>query len=207
MAKVWRVLIDHYFQRWVRPDDAVLDVGAGLCNFINQVRAGRKIAVDIDPAVAERCSPDVTFIECPCADLADADLGGKVDVAFVSNLLEHLDDSDAVLSLLTALRGHLNPGGRLIILQPNFALVGARYFDFVDHKTVLTDMSLIEALELTGYRITHMKRRFLPYTSKSAIPKAPWLVRLYLMMPIAHYFMGGQTLVVATPADETAARA
>ena len=199
MAKVWRILIDHFFHRWIRPDDTVLDVGAGLCNFINQVNAGRKIAVDIDPSVADRCNSDVLFVECSCDALAGADLGGKIDVAFISNLLEHLASGEEVLSLFKALSGHLNSDGRLIILQPNFALVGAEYFDFIDHKTVLTDKSLVEALELSGFEVIYLRKRFLPYTSKSSIPKAPWLVWLYIKFPLAQYIMGKQTLVIAKP--------
>ncbi len=199
MTKVWRVLIDHFFQKWIGPEDAVLDVGAGLCNFINQIDAGRKVAADADTSVGERCAAGVSFVECGCEALGEADLGGKFDVVFVSNLLEHLANGDAVLALLASIRGHMNPGSRLIILQPNFALVGASYFDFIDHKTILTDKSLSEALALSGFDIIYLKRRFLPYTSKSSIPKAPWLVRLYLMLPIAQYFFGKQTLVVARP--------
>ncbi|MCU7374975.1 hypothetical protein PEC18_30120 [Paucibacter sp. O1-1] len=39
--------------------------------------------------------------------------------------------------------------------------------------------------------------RFLPYTTKSRLPKAPWLVSLYLKLPFAWRFVGKQALVVA----------
>jgi len=197
MARVWRVLIDHCFQRWIGPGDAVLDVGAGLCNFINQVAAGRRVALDADPSVAGRCAPGVEFVHAE--SLADMEAEPRFDVIFMSNFLEHLASGEAVLEILRHARRRLNPDGRLIILQPNFALTGAAYFDFIDHKTVLTDKSLVEALELTEFRVLHLKRRFLPYTSKSSIPRAPWMVRLYLYCPPAQYFMGQQSLVVATP--------
>lgn len=196
MAAVWRVLVDDVFQRWISPTAAVLDVGAGFCNFINQVRAGRRVATDANPHVAANCAPGVEFIQA--AGLDGVELGGRFDVAFMSNVLEHLDGPDQVLQCLKDLHGHLNNGGRLIVLQPNFALVGPAYFDFIDHKTILTDRSLVEALELTGYRILYVKKRFLPYTSiQSKLPRSPWLVRLYLKLPLAQFFMGKQTLVVA----------
>lgn len=199
MDAVWRVLVRHFFQRWVPADGAVLDIGAGLCGFVNNVAAARRVAFDANPAVAGHCADGVAFVQG--TDLAAADLGAPFDAAFVSNFLEHLDGPDHVLALLAAARGKLKADGRLLILQPNFALIGARYFDFIDHKTVLTDHSLVEALEITGYRVEVMKRRFLPYTSKSALPRAPWMVRLYLMMPPAQWLLGGQTFVVARPAD------
>jgi SAM-dependent methyltransferase len=195
LAGVWKVLVDHCLMRWIKPDAAVLDFGAGYCNFINQVAAPRRIAVDANPAVAGNCAPGVHFILA--GDLPSAGLEGTQDVVFMSNVLEHLDNAEAVLATLKAVHTLLKPGGRAIILQPNFALVGPAYFDFLDHKVVLTDKSLVEALELTGFQMTHLRRRFLPYTSKSSMPSAPWMVRLYLMMPPAQWLMGKQTLAIA----------
>jgi SAM-dependent methyltransferase len=197
MGPVWRVLVDAFFHKWIAADDAVLDVGAGRCNFINRVKAGRKVAVDADPDVATYTGADVTFVQA--SSLEDLDLGGAFDVAFVSNFLEHLDNVDAVLKLLSDLRHHLKPGGRVLILQPNFALLGAKYFDVIDHKTILTDDSLVQALEVTGYEIEFLKRRFRPYSSRSRLPKAAWMVRLYLAVPLAQFVLGKQTFVVARP--------
>ena len=39
--------------------------------------------------------------------------------------------------------------------------------------------------------------RFLPFTSKSALPKWPWLVQLYLRLRPAQWLFGKQTFVVA----------
>lgn len=200
MTAIWKVLVDDFFSRWIGRDDAVIDIGAGYCHFINQVDAKRRVAVDANPAVAENCAEGVEFFET--TDLGAVDLGGAFDVAFLSNFLEHLDNADAVLTLLADTRNILKPGGRIIVLQPNFALTGAKYFDFIDHKTILTDKSLIEALELTGYRVIYVKKHFLPYTSKSALPKAPWMVRLFLKLSFLHFLVAGQSVVVATPAGE-----
>ena len=199
MNAIWQVLVTHFFQRWIIADAEVLDVRAGRCTFINNVQAKRKVAFDANPAVAEYCLPDVQFVNGE--DLSPDQFEAKFDIVFVSNFLEHLESPDAVLDLLAKIKKLLKPKGRVLILQPNFALVGGRYFDFIDHKTILTDRSLIEALELTGYEVSYLKRRFLPYTSKSSIPKSPWLVRLYLMIPVAQYILGKQTFVVAESSD------
>ena len=147
--------------------------------------------------MADNCANGVEFFEA--SQLTGVDFGGTFDVVFISNFLEHLNSSNDVLTLLLDTRKLLKPDGKVIILQPNFALTGSKYFDFIDHKTILTDKSLVEALELTGYRVTYLKKYFLPYTSKSALPKKPWMVRLYLKMPFIHYFMAGQSVVVAVP--------
>jgi hypothetical protein len=195
---VWKALVKGYLSRWIRTEHAVLDYGAGTCYFINNVSAARRVALDINPDVQRNCAEGVEFV---CGDSPEVLGEQKFDVIFVSNLLEHLDSAETVVALLEQLLYALADQGSLIILQPNFALVGGRYFDFIDHKTILTDRSLDEALALAGGRITFMKRRFLPYTSKSRLPKAAWLVRAYLRLPLAQFLLGKQTLVVATRAN------
>jgi hypothetical protein len=41
--------------------------------------------------------------------------------------------------------------------------------------------------------------RFLPFSTKSALPSWPSLVRLYLRVPLAHRLLGKQMFVVAAP--------
>ena len=88
------------------------------------------------------------------------------------------------------------PGGRVVILQPNIRLVGGAYWDFLDHRTALTEKSLVEAAELAGFELSHLVTRFLPFTTKSRLPSAPGLVRWYLRFPPAWYLLGKQTLYV-----------
>jgi ubiquinone/menaquinone biosynthesis C-methylase UbiE len=194
MESVWRVLVSDFFQKRIDPGSTVVDVGAGACLFINSVRAARRIAVDANPDLPLRAAPGVETVVS--SDLRLRELpDGTVDCVFLSNFLEHLDDYLAALTLLTAVNRVLRPGGSVMILQPNFRLVPRRYFDFVDHRLILTDASLVEALEVTGFTIREMRVRFLPYTSKSRLPKLPWLVRIYLWLRPAQWLLGGQTFV------------
>jgi hypothetical protein len=58
-------------------------------------------------------------------------------------------------------------------------------------------MSLGEALENNGYRVTLSRARFLPYSMVGA-PRYPIaLLRLYLAVPAFWRFFGRQFLVVA----------
>jgi hypothetical protein len=59
MRAVWRVLVRHFLQARLRPESTVLDVGAGHCLFINEVRAARRIALDANPDVARHAAPGV----------------------------------------------------------------------------------------------------------------------------------------------------
>lgn len=51
-------------------------------------------------------------------------------------------------------RERLEPGGTLLVLQPNFRLAPRRYFDFIDHQVILTDRSLVEALSVAGFDLS-----------------------------------------------------
>jgi SAM-dependent methyltransferase len=196
---MWETLVDACFQRYVGADDTVLDLAAGYCEFINTVRCGRKIAVDLNPTVEEVAAPGVEVHHTACTALPE-ELTGAVDVAWVSNFFEHLRDSDELLASLAELRRVLRPGGRLLVLQPNIRLTGAAYWDFVDHSLPITDRSLREALDLSGFRVEEMRVRFLPYTTDSRLPISPALIRLYLRLPPAQWLLGKQTFAVATTA-------
>jgi SAM-dependent methyltransferase len=197
MSAVWGVLVRDFFQKRIDPLSTVVDVGAGACLFINAVRAARRIAVDANPDVKRHAAPGVEAVVS--SDLGLRELrDGTADCVFLSNFLEHLDDYRTALALLLAVRRVLRPGGSVMVLQPNFRLVPRRYFDFVDHRLVLTDASLVEALEVTGFTIAERRARFLPFTSKFRLPKRPWMVRLYLRLPPAQWLLGGQAYVRAT---------
>ena len=60
--EVWRTLARHYFHRWVKPTDTVVDVGAGYCEFINSICAAHKYALDSNPATAEKAASGVTVL-------------------------------------------------------------------------------------------------------------------------------------------------
>ncbi len=195
--EIWRVLCRHFFSRYVQPGDTVVDIGAGYCEFINNIEATHKIAVDLNPDVRRFAAADVRVINESCTEIAQLD-SGSVDVVFMSNFLEHLPSKDLVLQTFREAFRILRKGGRVVILQPNIRYLPGEYWDFFDHHTPLTERSLVEGLQLAGFRPTVVIPRFLPYTTKSRLPKAAWAVRLYLMVPLAWSILGKQSLVVAT---------
>jgi SAM-dependent methyltransferase len=195
-VELWKTLCQHFFSRYVRPTDTVVDVGAGYCEFINHIPGRRKIAIDLNPDVRRFAAPGVEVINEPCTNLTSLP-AASANVVFMSNFLEHLPTKDMVIDTLAEAKRILVSGGRLMILQPNIRFVGHEYWDFIDHHTPLTDRSLVEALENLGMDIELLIPRFLPYTTKSAMPKATFLVRLYLMVPIAWHVLGKQAFVIA----------
>lgn len=193
---IWRVLCRQFFSRYVNPTDTVVDIGAGYCEFINNIPAAHRIAVDLNPEVARFAAPDVHVINESCTAISELPAAGA-DVVFMSNFLEHLHNKQMVLDTFREARRILNDAGRIIVLQPNIRFLYAEYWDFFDHHTALSDRSLVEGLQLAGFTPSTIIPRFLPYTTKSRLPQAAWMVGLYLRFPPAWRLLGKQTLVVA----------
>lgn len=191
-AVTWRVVAE-YLQREVPAEATVLELGAGYCDFINNIRAKRKLALDVAEVVRTAGSPGVETHVGPCTRL-DFAADESVDVVFASNLLEHLPIAD-VLATLGEARRVLKPGGKLLLVQPNYRLAYRHYFDDYTHVTVFSDTSLADTVAAAGLTVERVMPRFLPLTLKSRWPVLPWLVRWYLRSPIKP--MARQMLVVA----------
>jgi|SRR5579871_588683 len=192
---LWKTLVESYFQALVPAGACVLELGAGYGHFINNVRARRKIAIDLWDGLRHHVAPDVeTLIQSAC-DLRNIE-PGSVDFAFASNLVEHLPQPDFA-ALLDQLREKLCTGGILTLLQPNYRFAYREYFDDYTHVSIYSDRSLCDFLEAHGFRILECRPRFLPLTVKSRWPVSPWLIRLYLLSPWK--VMGKQMLVRCTP--------
>jgi len=197
-TRLWSVLCDAFFSRYVPRGGTVVDLGAGYCDFINHVRAARRIAVDLNPDTRRFAAPGVEVFGAPLERLSDVLEPASVDLAFASNVFEHLRSPDHLLAVLDGVREALRPGtGRLVVLQPNVRKVGGRFWDFFDHTLPLTEKGLAEALAVAGLRVIECRPGFLPYTTKSRLPQWPALVRLYLALPPAQWLLGRQMLVVA----------
>lgn len=194
--RIWQVLCKQYFSRYVGPEETVVDIGAGYCEFINNIQAASKIAVDLNPDVRRFAADGIRIINESCTAVSSIP-SGSVDAVFMSNFLEHLPTKDLVLQTLRESARMLRPGGRVIILQPNIRFLYDEYWDYFDHHTALSDRSLVEGVLMAGLDPQVVVPRFLPYTTKSRLPQAPWLVSLYLKIPLAWHVLGKQALVVA----------
>jgi SAM-dependent methyltransferase len=195
-ARVWKVLCDDFFSRFVEPTDTVLDLACGYGEFINFIRCRRRIALDVNFAVREHLAADVVFYNRSCEHL-DCIADASVDVVFESNLFEHLPSKSVLRHVVEEVHRTLRPGGRFILMQPNIKYVGSAYWDFYDHLIPLSHLSCTELLRNCGFAIRRVIPRFVPYTTKSRIPQHPLLVRLYLRVPALWRLLGQQFVIVA----------
>jgi SAM-dependent methyltransferase len=197
-VRVWRAICE-YLQPHVAASDTVLELGAGYCDFINQIRAAKKYALDANPDVATYCAPGVTFVH------AGADVlplgAASVDVIVASNLLEHLTTSE-LDALFTHIDRVLRPSGTLMLIQPNIFYAYRRYWDDYTHVKAFSHVSLADFLVSKGFTIATVEPRFLPLTMKSVLPKSYALTKAYLALPWRP--MAGQMLVVAKKFDKQA---
>jgi SAM-dependent methyltransferase len=196
-SRLWQALWSGFFRRYVPQDAAVLDLGAGSCELVNCVEARRRVALDMNPDLARHAAEGVEAHVLPLARLLEVVAPGSIDVAFASNVFEHLRCADELLEVLRAVRTALAAGGKLIVVQPNVRLTGGRFWDFFDHSLPLTEKGMAEVLTVAGFRVTEVRARFLPYTTKSRLPQSASLVRLYLKLRPAQWVFGKQMLVVA----------
>ena len=192
---VWRVLCQSFFSKLVPADATILDIACGYGEFINQIPAKKKYAVDLNTDSPTHLNADVEFHLTPATDLS-ALPQGLFDVVFTSNFLEHLRDKSQLDIVMAQVMGLLKPGGKFIVVGPNIRYAYAEYWDFYDHYLPLSHLSLVEAMMLAGFQPEQVVDRFLPYTMNNGAPTADFIIKTYLKLPLAWKIFGKQFLVV-----------
>jgi len=191
----WRPICRH-LQRYIDPEGTTLDLGAGYCHFINNIVSRQKLALDLNGEnLRLYAAPEVRCIESSGADLT-AIASNSVNSVFASNVYEHFPSREDVARSLDEVYRVLRPGGRFVILQPNFSHCVKQYFDFFDHRLIFTHVGMAEGLAISGFQMDKIVSQFLPYTSKSWLPTVPWMISLYLSFPLAWRVLGSQMLLV-----------
>ena len=192
---VWRILIRRFLFTWIPQDGRILDLGAGHGEFINQVLAMKKWAMDLNPDTARHLDPAVHFLHQDCSQpwpLPE----NFLDLVFTSNFFEHLPDKECLNKTLQHALRALCPGGRLVALGPNIRLLPGAYWDFWDHYLPVTELSLAEVGRLVGFGVEKAVAATLPYSMSQGFQPPLLAVRLYLAMPFFWRFFGKQFLVV-----------
>ena len=173
----------------------MLDLGAGYGDFINNVVARHRIALDQWPGLRDHIAAGVEPIIASSTDLS-AIAAKSIDFAFASNMFEHLPQA-ALGDTLDQLSAKLVPGGTLTILQPNYRYAYREYFDDYTHVAVYSHVSLGDFLRAHGWEVIDVRPRFLPLTVKSRLPVSTTLIGAYLKCPFKP--LGKQMLLVARP--------
>jgi SAM-dependent methyltransferase len=195
---LWKVLIDDFLQNYVPPESAVLDIGGGYCEFINQIMAEKKCLIDLNPDSKLFANADVNVLNIDVLNWdAYTSFTEQFDRIFISNFFEHLRNKEELVDIISFCFNALKPSGSLLVIQPNFKYSYKEYYDFIDHQLPITHLSLQELLQTVGFEIDLIVPRFLPFSTKGR-PASPLLLKIYLKLPFLWRFLGGQMFVKAS---------
>jgi len=197
---LWSVLCKNFFQRYVDGAATLLDLGCGWGEFSNNIVAGKKYAIDMNPDAANHLRDNVELILQDCSQpwpLPWPWPDNSLDVVFTSNFLEHLPDKSSIELTIASVKRYLKPGGVFIALGPNVRLLPGAYWDFWDHHVQISDRSLVGLLRLNGFSIREQHAGFLPYTMSDGNHPNLLLVKLYFRFGFFWKLLGKQFLVVA----------
>ncbi len=109
----------------VRPETRVLDLGCGVGRWsrLLAARGARVTGVDLSPtmvaiarrrAQAERVSGNCRFL---VQDLAQLQLGERFELVLGVTVLQHILDPSRLRAALACMCAHLEPGGRMLLLE------------------------------------------------------------------------------------------
>jgi len=163
------------FQPQVVGTDVVLEWGCGAGWNLAALQAGRRIGMDIEPALQNQVETSGAEFVATTRTLANA----SIDVVVSHHSLEHASEP---ISVLIELERLLRPGGRLLIAVPYEISRVHRHYDPAEpnhHLYAWNPQTLGNLVALTGLRVESVGLRAYGYDRAAAI----WAVRSGLGEP------------------------
>ncbi|OGH59418.1 MAG: hypothetical protein A2725_01150 [Candidatus Magasanikbacteria bacterium RIFCSPHIGHO2_01_FULL_33_34] len=180
---VWEELNRFFSAYYPKQLDKVVELGAGYCCWINNVKANKKVAIDISPIVRDYAKNGTEALVQDATELSSFE-DNSVDMFLASNFFEHFIIED-VEKIILQINRVLKKGGRLCILQPNFRYCWREYFDDYTHRTIFTHEGLSTLLKENNFDLIKVLPKITPYSFKSSsIPTPRLVIRAYLNSPI-----------------------
>jgi hypothetical protein len=179
--RFWEVFTK-YLQKYIPEDSSVLDIGAGRCEFINNIKAKEKFAYDKE-SITLFAEPGIKVL------LSKNNITDPYDTIFMSNFLEHISIEEINIILRHIMCK------QLIIFGPNYRYCYKDYWDDPTHKTALSHITLRRLLEEAGYEVDYIHPKISPYSVEGSIQVPKFIIWLYLHSPIKPF--AGQMLILA----------
>ena len=198
---VWQILCSRFFQKLIPKQAGILDLGAGWGEFINNIDAGTKYAMDLNPETLIHLQEDIVFMNQDCSKQWPLDKK-SLDVVFTSNFLEHLPSKKSIELTIDEANRCLKDDGTIICLGPNIWYLAGTYWDFWDHFIPISHLSLCELLKLKGFEIDRCVPRFLPYSMSNGKTPPLTLLKIFLNFPILWPIVGRQFLIIGKKKTE-----
>jgi SAM-dependent methyltransferase len=193
--KVWKILVGEFFSKWVETHHHILDLGCGYGEFINNINCQVRHAMDLNPKTRLKINDSVFFHEQDCSKPWNLE-PHSLDIVFTSNFFEHLPNKFSLDLTIEQIRKALKPGGILIAMGPNIAVLKGQYWDFWDHHVALSDSSIQELLEIHNFSIEENVPKFLPYNMVRVKEYPLYFLSIYLKIPFLWKILGKQFLII-----------
>jgi len=174
----WKAIV-RYLEKYVFWDETVLDLGAGYCGFINNIEAKEKYALELDKKMLLNANKNVKKINADILNFCGEGYENHFDVIFASNFFEHFNDEELKV-VMRSIKYMLKEDGKLILIQPNYKYAYKDYFNDYTHKKIFDHISIADFLEVNGFNVHKVEKKFLPLDSKTKMPVREWIVNLYL---------------------------
>jgi len=194
--RVWKILIQCFFSKWIKRTNHILDLGCGYGEFINNITCEVRHAMDLNPKTKSLMDKEIIFHEQDCSKPWKIE-SNSLDLVFTSNFFEHLPNKESLDCTVGEIKKALKPEGRLIAMGPNISVLKGKYWDFWDHHVALSDQSLCELLQIHNFTIEQSESKFLPYNMVRVKEHPLFLVSLYLKFPFLWKIFGKQFLIIA----------
>lgn len=145
----------------LRGAERILEVGAGRGTFTDLL-ASMAPTLSLEPgpsgfaALSSRFAgrPDVQVEQAGTGDLVRVAAAGTFDAAFLSNVLEHIEDD---VEALAAIREVLAPAGRVIVFSPAFEVLYSRFDATVGHYHRYRRDVLVRRMEQAGLHVVEAR--------------------------------------------------
>ena len=137
---------------YARQGDVIMDFGAGAGTFAAPVAVTghRVVCIETDPDLCVVLRQQGLEV----SDSIDAIADVSVDYIYSLNVLEHIDDDQAILA---AWHRKLRPGGRITIYVPAFPSLYTSMDRKVGHVRRYTKQELIEKVSLAGFDVARAR--------------------------------------------------
>jgi SAM-dependent methyltransferase len=180
-------LIKFYLEK-LGTDQKILDLNPGTKGIYNEIDLSRisYIALEQNPlvtAILNKNNVEVIDWDIPLIPLDD----NSIDYALSTPFIEHLPTYIEAIKLLLELRRVLKPGGRVLIIVPNYLSLKEIFFEDYKHGWVTTKKRLMDMLldchyKICGCRYTigwiTMRRNFLTTSLRFVISIIMAILRL-----------------------------
>jgi SAM-dependent methyltransferase len=161
-------LAAYLFQKFdLKEGQRLLEIGSGRCEILNEFRklGLQTYAVDSSKSAKEYATKAGNKFELgKIEDSTSFNFfkGVSFDIIFTKSFIEHINYPE---KFAEAAYKRLNNYGKMVILTPDFETNYKIFYDDITHVKPFTSVSVIQLLELTGFRNCQVfKFRQLPLT-------------------------------------------